>query len=119
MACILDETRNPSKGARCERKEREFSLQSGLEAIKMNEQPNWVFGIRCSEDAYNNLWIGKAGNISFTSVFPKELEERIKEKLRELRKSRTGAFWINPDNKTLTAVSEDSADNSQYPQTTY
>ena len=85
----------------------------------MNEQPNWVFGIRCSEDANNRLWIGKAGNIPFTSVFPKELEKIITDKLHELRNDRTGAFWINPENKTLTAVSEDSADNSQYPQTTY
>jgi len=82
------------------------------------KQPNWVFGVRCSEDSSNNLWIGKVGSIPFNSVFP-DVEEKIKKKLRDMRSGRTGAFWINPTNRTITVVTDASMENNEYPQETY
>ncbi len=82
------------------------------------KQPNRIFGIRCSEDSKNNLWVGKVGTIPFNAVFP-DLENKIKQKLKDMRKDRTGAFWINPLNRIITVVDGKGTKNNNYPQDTY
>lgn len=86
--------------------------------MEERKQPNWKAGVRCSEDASGNLWVGKAGHVPFHTVFP-NLEEIIKKKMRELRGDRTGAFWINPEKRKLTVVSLDSVESKNHPQANY
>jgi len=83
-----------------------------------NKRPNSEFGVRCAQDAYGDLWVGKAGNTPFDAVFP-GLKDKITKKIAEMRGSRTGAFWINPTEKVLTVVSDDSVETGEYPQAKY
>jgi len=78
-----------------------------------DEKKSW--GIRCTEDAHGKLWIGKSGSVPFEAVFP-DLIQPVKKTLEETRGDRTGAFWINPMEKRLTIVTEDSTQSGEYPQ---
>jgi len=76
------------------------------------------WGIRCTEDVNGRLWIGKSGSVPFEVVF-KGLQDIIKAKLRDVRNNRGGAFWINPQSKNLTIVTEATVESQDYPQVSY
>lgn len=78
-----------------------------------DEKKSW--GVRCTEDAYNKLWVGKAGSVPFEAVFP-NLVDKVKKALRRERHTRTGAFWINPSENRITLVNDDSVESGDYPQ---
>jgi len=77
--------------------------------------PNWEFGIRCTEDASGNLWVGKPGVTKFETAFP-HLENKVKSKLEEARGSRSGAFWVNFERNSLYIVTNTSTETGEYPE---
>ena len=78
-----------------------------------SEKKAW--GVRCTQDAYNRLWVGKSGSVPFEDVFP-QLTDKVKNTLRTERGNRSGAFWLNPSENRITLVTDESVDTGEYPQ---